>query len=97
MSGQELGITVEKGEDMSEWYTQVVTKAGLADYGPVAGTMIIEPWGMAIWERIRDTFDQWIKDDGVKNAYFPLFIPEKYLEKEAELLEGFLPELAWIE
>ncbi|MDY6761825.1 MAG: proline--tRNA ligase [Candidatus Nanohaloarchaea archaeon] len=97
MSGQELGITVSKDEDMSEWYTQVVAKAGMADYGPVAGTMIIEPWGMAIWERIRDRFDQWIKDDGVRNAYFPLFIPEKYLEKEAELLEGFLPELAWIE
>ncbi|MDY6766509.1 MAG: aminoacyl--tRNA ligase-related protein, partial [Candidatus Nanohaloarchaea archaeon] len=97
MTGQELGITVSKDEDMSEWYTQVVQKAGMADYGPVAGTMIIEPWGMAIWERIRDTFDQWIKEDGVENAYFPLFIPEKYLEKEAELLEGFLPELAWIE
>ncbi len=59
--------------------------------------MIIEPWGMAVWERIRDTFDAMITADGVKNMYFPLFIPESYLEKEADLLEGFLPELAWIE
>lgn len=94
---QQLGITASKKDDMSEWYTQVVRKAGMADYAPVAGCMIIEPWGMAIWERIKETFDEKIKTDGVKNMYFPLFIPEKYLEKEAELLEGFLPELAWIE
>jgi prolyl-tRNA synthetase len=94
---QQLGITASKDEDMGEWYTQVVRKAELADYAPVAGCMIIEQWGMQIWERIKDTFDQKIKDDGVKPVYFPLFIPEKYLEKEAELLEGFLPELAWIE
>jgi prolyl-tRNA synthetase len=94
---QQLGITVSKDEDMSEWYTQVVRKAGMADYAPVAGCMIIEPWGMQIWERIKETFDQKIKADGVQPVYFPLFIPEKYLEKEADLLEGFLPELAWIE
>ncbi len=97
MSKQQLGITTSKDENMGEWYTQVVRKAEMADYSPVAGCMIIEPWGMAIWERIRDTFDGWIKEDGVQNAYFPLFIPEKFLEKEAELLEGFLPEMAWIE
>lgn len=97
MGSQELGITVSKDEDMSEWYTQVVRKSGMADYAPVAGCMIIEPWGMAIWERIKETFDEKIKADGVENMYFPLFIPEQYLEKEAELLEGFLPELAWIE
>ncbi len=97
MGAQELGITVSKDENMSEWYTQVVRKSGMADYAPVAGCMIIEPWGMQIWERIKDTFDQKITEDGVKPVYFPLFIPEKYLEKEADLLEGFLPELAWIE
>ncbi|MCJ7479029.1 MAG: proline--tRNA ligase [Candidatus Nanohaloarchaeota archaeon QJJ-7] len=97
MSGQELGVTVSKDEDMAEWYTQVVQKADMADYAPVAGCMIIEPWGMAIWERIKETFDNKIKEDGVESVYFPLFIPEKYLEKERELLEGFLPEMAWIE
>lgn len=94
---QQLGITASKDQNMSEWYTQVVQKADLAGYAPVAGCMIIKPWGMQIWRRIKETFDAKITADGVQPMYFPLFIPEQYLEKEAELLEGFLPELAWIE
>jgi len=93
---QELGITVQKNRNMSEWYTQVVTKAGLADYAPVKGCMVIEPYGMKVWERIKQKFDSWISDE-VDNAYFPLFIPESYLEKEKDIVEGFDPEVAWIE
>lgn len=97
MGGQELGITVSKDENMSEWYSQVVQKADLAEHSPVAGCMVIKPWGMEIWERIRDDFDQKIRKDGVKPVYFPMFIPEDYLEKEMDIVEGFAPELAWIE
>ncbi|MDY6770125.1 MAG: proline--tRNA ligase [Candidatus Nanohaloarchaea archaeon] len=93
---QELGITVSKDEDMGEWYTQVVKKAELADYAPVAGCMVIRPWGMAIWDRIQDIFDDWIQADGVEDAYFPLFIPESYLEQEKDIVEGFDPEVAWV-
>lgn len=93
---QELGITVSKDQNMSEWYTQIVKKAGLASYAPVKGCMIIEPYGMKIWERVRDTFDDWIRPE-VDNAYFPLLIPESYLEREKDIVEGFDPEVAWVE
>ncbi len=96
MSKQELGITVKKDENVSEWYTQVVKKAGLADYAPVKGCMIIEPYGMKIWERIKKKFNKMIEDE-VDNAYFPLLIPESYLEKEKDIVEGFDPEVAWVE
>jgi prolyl-tRNA synthetase len=92
----QLGITVKKEENFSEWYTQVVQKAGLADYSPVKGCMVIKPYGFAIWENIQRIFDSWLKETGVKNAYFPLFIPESLLKKEAEHFEGFKPEVAWI-
>ncbi|MCJ7428761.1 MAG: proline--tRNA ligase [Candidatus Nanohaloarchaeota archaeon QJJ-5] len=95
-SNQQLGITVSKRQNMSEWYTQVVKKAGLASYAPVKGCMIIEPYGMKLWERIRDTFDDWISDE-VDNAYFPLLIPESYLEREKDIVDGFDPEVAWVE
>jgi len=93
---EQLGITVKKEENFSEWYTQVVQKAGLADYSPVKGCMVIKPYGFAIWENIQRIFDSWLKETGVKNAYFPLFIPESLLKKEAEHFEGFKPEVAWI-
>lgn len=95
--GQELGITTDKQRNPSEWYTEVVQKADLADYAPVKGCMIIKPYGMKLWESIRDEFDQKIKQTGVDNAYFPLFIPKKLLDKEEEILEGFDLEVAWIE
>jgi prolyl-tRNA synthetase len=83
---------------MPEWYTQVVEKAGLADfYAPVKGFMVIKPYGYAIWEKIQNYFNSVIKKHGVKNAYFPLLIPEKFFKKEAEHAEGFAPELAWVE
>jgi len=93
---QELGITVDKHQDTSEWYTQVVKKAGLADYAPVKGCMIIKPYGMKIWESIKQDFNEKIKSTGVDNAYFPLFIPESYLQKEEDIVEGFDPEVAWV-
>ncbi|MFH1391467.1 MAG: proline--tRNA ligase [Candidatus Diapherotrites archaeon] len=94
---QTLGITVKKHEDFSEWYNQVVQKAGLADYGPVKGFMIIRPHGYALWEAIQSYFNKAIGKHKVSNAYFPLLIPESFFKKEAEHAEGFEPELAWIE
>lgn len=93
---EQLGITVRKKEDFSEWYTQVIQKAGLADYAPVGGCMIIKPLGFAIWENIQKILDKKFKETGVKNTYFPLLIPEKLLKKEAEHFKGFVPECAWV-
>lgn len=81
-------------EDFPRWYQDVITKAELADNGPVRGTMVIRPYGYAIWEHIQHELDVRIKAAGAENAYFPLFIPESYLSKEAEHVEGFSPELA---
>jgi prolyl-tRNA synthetase len=81
-------------EDFSEWYNQVVVRADLADYGPARGTMIIEPYGYALWENIQAALDRRFKQHGVKNAYFPLFIPESFFHREAEHVEGFAPQLA---
>ena len=85
-----------KAEDFSKWYLDVVRKAELADYGSVKGCMIIRPYGYGIWERARDLLDRRIKDSGHENAYFPLFIPESALKKEAEHVKGFAPEVAWV-
>jgi prolyl-tRNA synthetase len=90
------GLTVKKSDDFSEWYTQVVQKAELADYAPVQGCMVIRPNGYALWENITKTLDQDFKKLGVKNAYFPQFIPESFLKKEAEHFQGFVPECAWV-
>src|ERR687891_1215104 len=84
----------EKG--FSEWYVDVVLKAKLADYSDVKGCMVIRPNGYAIWENMQRVLDKMFKDTGHKNAYFPLLIPESYLKKEAEHVEGFDPELAWV-
>ncbi|MDD2482846.1 MAG: proline--tRNA ligase [Candidatus Shapirobacteria bacterium] len=83
-----------KSEDLSEWYNDLVVKAELADYAPVKGCMVIRPYGYAIWERIQSFMDKFIKEKGVQNAYFPLFIPESFLKKEKEHVAGFAPELA---
>ena len=90
------GINVRKDENFSEWYTQVVLKAGLADYGPVQGTMAIRPTAYEIWEMIQEAFNRMIKSTGHKNAYFPMLIPESFLTKEAEHFEGFTPEVFWV-
>ncbi|MEJ2050487.1 MAG: proline--tRNA ligase, partial [Calditrichota bacterium] len=87
------GVT-KQSEDYSRWYTDVVQKAELADYSPVKGCMVIRPYGYAIWERLQETLDGMFKETGHQNAYFPLFIPQSYLEKEAEHVEGFAPETA---
>src|SRR5688572_5875556 len=81
-------------KDFSEWYNDIVLKADLADYAPVRGCMIIKPYGYELWEAIRDDLDRRFKATGHKNAYFPLFIPMSFLQKEAEHVEGFAPELA---
>ncbi len=81
-------------EDLSQWYTDVITKADLCDYGPVKGTMVIKPYGYEIWEHIKEYLDIEFKKAGSKNAYFPMFIPESFLKKEAEHVEGFAPEVA---
>ena len=83
-----------KSKDYSKWYTDVITKAELADYGPVKGTMIIRPYGFKIWENIKNIFDLEFKKTGHTNAYFPLFIPKSFLNKEAEHVEGFAKECA---
>src|SRR2546421_9870538 len=87
-------VLTPQATDFPRWYQDVVAKAELADNGPVRGTMVIRPWGYAIWERMQRELDDRIKAAGAKNAYFPLFIPESYLRKEAEHVEGFSPELA---
>jgi prolyl-tRNA synthetase len=83
-------------DDFDRWYTDVVRKAELADYTPVRGCMVIRPYGYAIWERIQRAFDDMIKSSGHENWYFPLLIPEELLMKEAEHVEGFTPEVAWV-
>ena len=83
-----------QGEDFSAWYNELVVKAELADRGPVRGTMVIRPYGYRIWELLQADLDRRIKETGHVNAYFPLLIPESYLKREAEHVEGFSPELA---
>ena len=92
----DIGITVKKSENFSEWYTQAVLKSELADYAPMKGCIIFREYSYAIWEKIQQIFDKRIKEIGHKNAYFPVFIPESLLRKEAEHFEGFVPECAWV-
>jgi prolyl-tRNA synthetase len=87
-------VLTPQAEDFPRWYQDVIAKAELADNGPVRGTMVIRPYGYALWERIQAEMDARIKGCGAQNAYFPLFIPESYLRREAEHVEGFSPELA---
>lgn len=85
-----------KSVDFSKWYVEIIRKAELADYAPIKGMMVIRPYGYAIWENIQSLLDKRIKQTGHSNAYFPLFIPESFLQKETEHLEGFSPEVAWV-
>jgi prolyl-tRNA synthetase len=87
-------VLTAQADDFPRWYQDVVAKAELADNGPVRGTMVIRPYGYSIWERMQAEMDARIKAAGAENAYFPLFIPESYLRREAEHVEGFSPELA---
>jgi prolyl-tRNA synthetase len=82
--------------NFSDWYVDVILRAELADYSPVRGCMVIRPYGYALWENMQAQLDARIKATGHKNAYFPLFIPEHLLQKEAEHVEGFAPEVAWV-
>ncbi len=91
-----LGITAKKEKDFSEWYSQLVIKADLIEYTDVSGCYILKPTTYSIWESIQDFFNKKIKQDGVKNAYFPLLIPESLLKKETKHVEGFTPEVAWV-
>ena len=93
MAGKKAVLTPQ-AENFPRWYQDIVAKAELADNGPVRGTMVIRPYGYAIWERMQAEMDARIKAAGAQNAYFPLFIPESYLHREAEHVEGFAPELA---
>ena len=88
------GVLTPQAEDFPRWYQDVVAKAELAENGPVRGTMVIRPYGYAIWERMVAEMDARIKTCGAQNAYFPLFIPLDYFQREAEHVEGFSPELA---
>ena len=93
MARSEHGVTPQS-EDFSAWYNELVTKAELVDRGPVRGSMVIRPYGYRLWELLQAEIDRRIKDTGHQNAYFPLLIPESYLRREAEHVEGFAPELA---
>jgi prolyl-tRNA synthetase len=88
------GAGERRDEDFSAWYIDTVLKAQLADYTPVRGSMVIRPYGYAIWERIQAYVDKELKATGHQNAYFPLFIPLSFIQKEAEHVEGFAPQLA---
>src|SRR6516225_1964896 len=85
---------VPREKSFSDWYVDLILKAKLADYSDVKGSMVIRPWGYAIWENMQRVLDRMFKETGHQNAYFPLFIPLSYLEKEAEHVEGFAKECA---
>ena len=93
---EQLGLTVKKSEYFNEWYNQVVLKADLIDYSLVSGCIIFKPNSYEIWENIQRIFNEKIKKSGHKNCYFPMFIPESLLRKEAEHIKGFNPEVAWV-
>lgn len=91
------GITAKKSTDFNEWYTQIIHKGDLIDYSPVSGCYILRPSAYFIWEQVQQFLDPRLKSLGVKNVYFPLFIPESLLTKEKKHVEGFAPEVAWVE
>ena len=93
---KEVGITVSKNEDFSEWYTQVIIKAELADYAPVKGLIVLRPDGYSIWESIKESLDKKLKETGHRNGFLPVLIPESLLAKEKEHFEGFNPEVFWV-
>ena len=96
MSKEDIGITVSKKEDFSEWYTQIVLKAKLADYAPVKGFIVLRPDGYSIWESLRNTFDKKFAKNGIRNGFLPILIPESLLRKERKHFAGFNPEVFWV-
>lgn len=94
MSKQKTAITPTRNENYPEWFQAVLKAADLSEHSPVRGCMVIKPWGYAIWENIQQALDEKFKETGHQNAYFPLFIPLSYMEKEAEHVEGFAKECA---
>jgi len=96
LSKEDKGITVSKKEDFSEWYTQVVLKAKLADYAPVKGLIVLRPDGYSIWESLRNTFDKKFANNGIRNGFLPILIPESLLGKEKKHFAGFNPEVFWV-
>ena len=96
MSKEDIGITVSKEEDFSEWYTQIVLKAKLADYAPIKGLIVLRPEGYAIWESLRNTFDKKFAKNGIRNGFLPVLIPESLLGKEQKHFAGFNPEVFWV-
>lgn len=93
---KEIGITVKKSLDFSDWYTQCVFKSGIADYSPSKGFIVLRPYGYAIWEIIREILDEELKKTGHKNGFLPVLIPESLLTKEKDHFDGFLPEVFWV-
>jgi prolyl-tRNA synthetase len=93
---KEIGITVKKSLDFSDWYTQCVLKSGIADYSPSKGFIILRPYGYAIWEIIREILDEELKKTGHKNGFLPVLIPESLITKEKDHFDGFLPEVFWV-
>src|SRR3989344_5369405 len=91
------GISAKKEENFSDWYSEVVLKAELADYAPIKGFMVIRPNAYAIWEKIQEYFNPIIKAKGISNSYFPFLIPDSFFKKEAEHAKGFAPELAYVQ
>lgn len=96
MGKESVGISVTKKEDFSEWYTQVVLKAQLADYAPVKGLIVLRPDGYSIWESLRKTFDNKFAQNGIRNGFLPVLIPESLLGKEQKHFAGFNPEVFWV-
>mgnify|MGYP000604437657 CR=1 FL=1 len=96
MSKEDVGITVSKNDDFSEWYTQVVLKAKLADYAPVKGLIVLRPDGYSIWESLKTTFDKKFSKNGIRNGFLPVLIPESLLGKEQKHFAGFNPEVFWV-
>jgi prolyl-tRNA synthetase len=93
---KEIGITTKKEVDFSEWYSQVVTKAGLIDYSPIKGFVVLRPYGYRIWEIIREFLDKKLKESGHQNGFLPILIPEHLLAKEKDHFKGFTPEVFWV-
>ncbi|MFB6075648.1 MAG: proline--tRNA ligase [Candidatus Aenigmatarchaeota archaeon] len=93
---EELGITTKKEENFSEWYVEIIRKSELMDYSDVSGCMIFRPLAYSLWENVKNEVDKRFKEIGIENVYFPIFIPERLLEEEAEHFEGFSPEVAWV-
>ena len=93
---KEVGITVSKSENFSEWYTQVVIKTELVDYAPVKGLIVLRPDGYSIWESIKESLDKKLKETGHRNGFLPVLIPESLLAKEKEHFEGLNPEVFWV-